>query len=81
MEIQIPVPVRYKELLLDEGYRIDLLVEKKLILELKAVDKVLPIHAAQVLTYLKMTNLRMALLLNFNVELMRSGIKRIVNRF
>ena len=81
VELQVPIPIRYKELLLDEGYRIDLLVEGKLVLELKSIDKLLPIHTAQVLTYLKMTGLKMALLLNFNIELMRSGIKRIVNDF
>ena len=81
VEIQVPVPIRYKDLLFDEGYRIDLLVEGKLVLELKSIDKLLPIHTAQVLTYLKMTGLKMALLLNFNIELMRAGIKRIVNDF
>ena len=81
VELQVPVPIHYKELLLDEGYRIDFLVEGKLVLELKSIDKLLPIHTAQVLTYLKMTGLKMALLLNFNIELMRSGIKRIVNDF
>lgn len=79
VENQVPIPIRYKEITLDEGYRIDLLVERKLLLELKSIDKVLPIHTAQVLTYLKMTGLRMALIFNFNVQLMRSGIKRIVN--
>lgn len=77
---QVPVPIRYKGLALDEGYRIDLLVEGKLILELKSIDKIQPIHTAQVLTYLKMTGLKMALMLNFNVLLMRSGIKRIVHQ-
>ena len=77
---QVPVPIRCKGLALDEGYRIDLLVEGKLILELKSVDKIQPIHTAQVLTYLKMTGLKMALILNFNVLLMRSGIKRIVHQ-
>jgi GxxExxY protein len=80
VENQVPIPIRYKGLRLDEGYRIDLLVEGKLLLELKSIDKVQPIHMAQVLTYLKMTGLKMALILNFNVLLMRSGIKRIVNR-
>ena len=80
VENQVPVPIRYKGIALDEGYRIDLLVEGKLLLELKSIDKVLPIHTAQVLTYLKMTGLKMALILNFNVSLMRSGIKRIVNQ-
>jgi len=80
VEYQVPVPIRYKGVTLDEGYRIDLLVEGKLLLELKSIDKVQPIHTAQVLTYLKMTGLKMALILNFNVLLMRSGIKRIVNQ-
>ena len=79
VENQVPVPIRYKGIALDEGYRIDMLVEGKLLLEVKSIDTVLPIHTAQVLTYLKMTGLRMALMLNFNVQLMRSGIKRIVN--
>jgi len=81
VEPQVPVPIRYEGLQLDAGYRIDLHVQDKIIVELKAVDKIQPIHTAQVLTYLKMTELKMALILNFNVELMRSGIKRIVNRF
>ena len=81
VEPQVPVPIRYKGLQLDAGYRIDLLVQEKIIVELKAIDKIQPIHTAQVLTYLKMTELKMALILNFNVELMRSGIKRIVNKF
>jgi GxxExxY protein len=79
VETQVPVPIRYKGLQLDAGYRIDLLVQDQIIVELKAIDKIQPIHTAQVLTYLKMTNLKMALILNFNVELMRSGIKRIIN--
>jgi GxxExxY protein len=81
VEPQVPVPIRYKGLQLDAGYRIDLLVQDKIIVELKAIDKIQPIHTAQVLTYLKMTDLKMALILNFNVELMRSGIKRIINDF
>ena len=81
VEPQVPVPIRYKGLQLDAGYRIDILVQDRIIVELKAIDKIQPIHTAQVLTYLKMTNLKMALILNFNVELMRSGIKRIINEF
>jgi GxxExxY protein len=79
VESQVPVPIRYKGLNLEAGYRIDLLVQDKIIVELKSIEKIQPIHIAQVLTYLKMTELKMALILNFNVELMRSGIKRIVN--
>jgi len=81
VETQVPVPIRYKGIQLDAGYRIDLLVQDKIIAEMKAIDKIQPIHTAQVLTYLKMTNLKMALILNFNVGLMRSGIKRIINDF
>ena len=81
VETQVPVPIRYKGIQLDAGYRIDLLVQDKIIVEMKAIDKIQPIHTAQVLTYLKMTNLKMALILNFNVGLMRSGIKRIINDF
>ena len=79
VEPQVPVPIRYKGLQLDAGYRIDILVQDKVIVELKATDKIQPIHTAQVLTYLKMTDVKVALILNFNVELMRSGIKRIIN--
>jgi GxxExxY protein len=81
VETQVPVPIRYKGFQLDAGYRIDLLVQDKVIVEMKAVEKIQPIHTAQVLTYLKMTGLKMALILNFNVEKMRSGIKRIINDF
>jgi len=55
VEVQVPIPIRYKKLLLDEGYRIYFIIEGKLVLELKSIDKLLPIHTAQVLTYLKMT--------------------------
>jgi GxxExxY protein len=76
---EVPLPVRYKEIQLDCGYRIDILVEERIILELKSVEKLLPIHHAQVLTYLKLSNLGVGLLMNFNVELMKKGIIRIVN--
>jgi GxxExxY protein len=78
---QVAIPVRYKELSIAEGYRIDMLVNDMVILELKCVDALQPIHAAQVLTYLKMTGLKLGLLLNFRVDVMRKGIKRIVNNF
>ena len=81
VETQVPVPIRYKGIQLDAGFQIDLLVQDKIIVEMKAMDKIQPIHTAQVLTFLKMTNLKMAPILNFNVELMRSGIKRIINDF
>ncbi len=77
-EQQISVPVVYKKVQLEVGFRMDLLVEKLVIVELKAVERLLPIHEAQVLTYLKLTGHRVGLLLNFNEVLMKRGIKRIV---
>jgi GxxExxY protein len=69
----------YKAVRLDVAYRIDLLVEESIIVELKTVPKLLPIHEAQLLTYLKLSGHRIGLLLNFHVPLMREGIKRMVN--
>jgi GxxExxY protein len=77
---QTSIPVRYKELRIDEGYRADMVVNEAVILELKCVDSFQPIHIAQVLTYLKMTDLKLGLLLNFKVDIMRNGIKRVVNK-
>ena len=77
-EIQTPLPVIYKGLRLDCGYRVDLLVEKQLIIELKMVDKLLPIHEAQILTYMKLAKISIGLLINFNEELLKDGIKRFV---
>jgi GxxExxY protein len=84
-ELEIPVkreviiPVRYKGKELSKPLRLDLLVGDCLIVEVKSVDTLLPVHAAQLLTYLKMTEFKLGLLLNFNVVVMRDGIKRIVN--
>ena len=78
---QLSLPVLYKEKQLDCGYRIDVLVEKSIILELKAVDKIEAIHKAQLLTYLKLSNISLGLILNFNVPVMRDGIVRVVNEF
>ena len=78
---QLGLPVLYKEKQLDCGYRIDVLVEKSIILELKAVDKIEAIHKAQLLTYLKLSNISLGLILNFNVPVMRDGIVRVVNEF
>lgn len=78
---QVNIPIRYKALHIDNAYRADLLVENELIIELKSVDAFQPIHAAQLLTYLKLLNSRLGLLLNFKVEQMRGGIKRVVNDF
>jgi len=77
-KLQHPVPVAYKGILLDCGYRLDLLIEDRLVVELKCVEKVLPIHEAQVLTYMKLAGIRIGLLMNFNVTRLRDGIKRFV---
>jgi GxxExxY protein len=76
---QVPLPVEYRSLQLGCGYRLDIVVERSLIIEVKAVSKVLPIHRAQVLTYLKLTHLHLALLINFNVEVLCSGVSRIID--
>ena len=75
---QQDLPVKYKEVDIDCGYRIDLLVEDALIVELKAVEKILPIHDAQTLTYMRLTGCRYGLLINFNFVLLKDGIKRFV---
>ena len=79
IERQLPLPVIYKEVTLDCGYRLDILVEELVIVEIKAVEKLIPIHEAQMLTYLKLTNKKLGLLLNFNASVLKDGIKRIVN--
>ena len=78
---QVPLPVVYDGVRLDAGYRIDLIVENLVIVELKAVERILPIHEAQLLSYLKLSERSLGLLLNFNVVHFRNGIKRIVNNF
>ena len=78
VERQKALPVIYDEVKLDAGYRIDLLVNNQVILELKSVDEIAPIHQAQVMTYLKLSGLKLGLLLNFNVKQMKQGIKRII---
>jgi len=78
-ERQVPLPVTYKSLQLDCGYRIDLLVEKTVVLELKAVEGIQPIHEAQLLTYLKLGGWPIGLLINFKVPVLRKGIKRMVH--
>ena len=74
---QKPLPVEYKDVKLDCGYRLDLVVENRLIVELKACDNLLPIHDAQLLTYLRLTNIKLGLLINFNVPVLKDGIKRL----
>jgi len=80
-ERQVSLPVMYKSLPLDCGYRLDFLVEKKVVLEVKAVDGLEPIHQAQLLTYLKLGGWTIGILINFNVSILRNVIKRIVNNF
>jgi GxxExxY protein len=80
-ERQKSLPVHYKKIKLDCGYRLDLVVEQKVIVELKAVEELTPIHEAQLLTYLKLSGLTLGLLINFNVAMLKHGIKRIVNNF
>jgi GxxExxY protein len=79
LERQKPLAIMYKGMKLDCGYRLDVVVEKAIILELKSCEKIEPIHRPQLLTYLKLSGLNLGLILNFNVTLMRDGIVRIVN--
>ena len=74
---QKEIPVRYKNLTFDCSFRADLIVENKVLLELKSIDQLSPIHTSQVITYLKLTGLRTALLINFNVPTLKTGLKRI----
>ena len=79
VKCEVPLPIQYGKVLIDAGYRIDMLVGDLVIIENKAVERVLPIHAAQLLTYLKLSNRHLGFLLNWNVKLMKDGIKRYVN--
>jgi len=78
VERQKPVPVIYKGIKLDCGYRIDILVENAVVIELKVVDAINPVHEAQILTYMKFANKKVRLLINFNVTVLKNGIKRFV---
>ncbi len=81
VENQVSVPLFYKGENLNKDFRIDILVEKEIIIELKAVDIILPVHEAQIISYLKLTNKKLGFLINFNVPLLKQGIKRFVNNF
>jgi GxxExxY protein len=81
VEEQKPLPVVYKEVKLDCGYRLDLVVEDEIIVEIKAIEKLLPIHDAQLLSYLRLTRKKVGLLMNFHVPVLKDGLKRIVNDF
>ncbi len=76
---QVPIPFIYKEIFQDVGFRIDILVQDKVIIELKTVEKITPVHHAQTLSYLRLSGLKLGLLINFNTKLVKDGIKRIVN--
>ena len=76
---QVAIPIRYEDLLIDNGYRVDLLVADRVIVELKAVEAILPVHRAQLLGYLKLGGFKLGYLLNFHVAQMRDGIVRMVN--
>ena len=76
---QVPVAVRYENIQIDGGFRADLIVEDKVIVELKSVEKVAPVHKKQTLTYIRLANLRLGLLINFGAALLKDGITRLVN--
>jgi len=76
---QVPIPIRYDDLTIDHGYRVDLLVNDRVVIELKAVETILPVHRGQLLSYLRLGGFKLGYLLNFNVAHMRDGITRLVN--
>jgi GxxExxY protein len=78
-EVQKSIPIVYDELVFEEGYRADLIVENRILLELKSVETLLPVHAKQVLTYLRLAHLRLGYLLNFGEAQLKTGIKRLIN--
>jgi GxxExxY protein len=80
VERQKAIPLEYKGMTLGDGFRIDLLVQGQVIVEVKAVDSIQPIHEAQLLTYLRLTDKRLGLLINFNEKTIKEGVKRVVNR-
>lgn len=80
VERQKPVGVNWKNIKIDKAFKADLVIEGKVIIELKSVEALLPVHKKQVITYLKLTDLKLGLLINFNVELIKNGVLRIVNR-
>jgi GxxExxY protein len=79
VEKQKPMPLIYEDVKLDIGYRLDIMVENKVVIEIKSVDALNDVHLAQILTYLKLSNCKLGLLINFNVSLLKNGIRRVVN--
>jgi len=76
---QVPMPFIYKDIKMDIGYRLDLIVQNKVIIEIKSLENLAPVHYAQLLTYLKLSDLKLGLLINFNTKILKNGIHRIVN--
>lgn len=76
---QVPMPFVYKKVKMDVGYRLDLLVEDKIIIEIKSVEKLAPVHFSQLLTYLKLSDKKLSLLINFNTKILKQGVHRIAN--
>lgn len=76
---QVPVPVVWKDIKMDKGFRADIIVESKVIIEIKSVEAINPVHQKQLLTYLRLTNIKLGLLINFNEALLKNGIQRVVN--
>ena len=81
VEQQKPLPIVYREVKLECGYRLDLMIEDEVIREIKSIEKLMPIHQAQLLSYLKLSECKVGLLINFNVKVLKDGIKRVVNNF
>lgn len=79
VERQVPVPINFQGIAFDEGFKADLFVERKVIVELKSVERLLPVHSKQLLTYLRLTGCRLGLLINFGENLLKDGFKRVVN--
>lgn len=79
VERQVPLPLVYRDVRLDAGYKLDLWIERKVVVEVKAVDELHPVHLAQVITYLKLTGNSLGLLINFHSALLKDGIRRVVN--
>ena len=79
VERQVGIPLKWEGLKMELGFRVDLLIDKKVIIELKSVESLAPVHFKQVLTYLRLTNLKLGLLINFNENLIKDGINRVVN--
>ena len=80
VETQLPVPLQYKEIKMEHSFRMDMLVENKVVVEIKSVERLMPIHFSQTLTYLRLTDRKLGLLINFNSVLLKDGVQRVVNQ-